>query len=61
MRRIIIFFIGGKKRECLYSTRIIFFSMTAAPIFLTLQTKKQITHDVYELEYISENLLTILP
>ena len=35
--------------------------MTSELIFLTLQDKKQLTHDVYELEYISENLLNILP
>lgn len=35
--------------------------MVAAPIFLTLQNKKQLTHDVYELEYLSEEKVSILP
>ena len=34
--------------------------MAASPIFLTLQGKKQLTHDVYELEYRSE-AFSILP
>jgi len=35
--------------------------MVASPIFLTLQNKKQLTHDVYELEYLSEDILSIVP
>jgi very-short-patch-repair endonuclease/NAD(P)H-flavin reductase len=35
--------------------------MVPVSIFLTLQHKKQLTHDVYELEYVSENILPILP
>jgi NAD(P)H-flavin reductase len=54
-------FHNWQKTECLYSTRIIFFSMTATPIFLTLQSKKQPTHDIYELEYTSETPLPLLP
>jgi hypothetical protein len=40
---------------------IISFAMVAFPIFLTLQHKKQLTHDVYELEYLSEDVLPIVP
>lgn len=36
-------------------------SMPPAPIFLTLQNKKQLTHDVFELEYVSGVSLNILP
>lgn len=35
--------------------------MVPAPIFLTLRNKKQLTHDVYELEYESDGLMAILP
>lgn len=35
--------------------------MVPLPIFLTLHAKKQLTHDVYELEYRSEDVLMILP
>lgn len=35
--------------------------MVPAPIFLTLRNKKQLTHDVYELGYESEQVMTILP
>ncbi len=35
--------------------------MMPSPIFLTLQSKKQLTHDVFELRYTSEILLNILP
>lgn len=35
--------------------------MPAEPIFLTLQNKKQLTHDVYELEYFSAHILDIAP
>lgn len=35
--------------------------MVALPIFLTLQNKKQLTHDVYELEYLNEEKFDISP
>lgn len=35
--------------------------MPPAPIFLTLQNKKQLTHDVFELEYSSQDSFSILP
>lgn len=35
--------------------------MSSAPIFLTLQNKKQLTHDVFELEYTCQDALPILP
>lgn len=35
--------------------------MPPAPIFLTLQNKKQLTHDVFELEYTSREPLSIMP
>ena len=35
--------------------------MVTAPIFLTLQHKKQLTHDVWELEYASETPFPVLP
>lgn len=35
--------------------------MPPAPIFLTLQSKKQLTYDVYELEYSSTHKLEVLP
>lgn len=35
--------------------------MVPLPIFLTLHAKKKLTHDVYELEYRSEDALTIFP
>lgn len=35
--------------------------MPPAPIFLTLQNKKQLTHDVFELEYSSPESLPIVP
>lgn len=34
--------------------------MVSAPIFLTLQNKKQLTHDVYELEYVSKSATSIV-
>lgn len=35
--------------------------MVATPTLLTLKNKKQLTHDVYELEYTSEQTLVVLP
>ena len=35
--------------------------MPPAPIILTLQNKKQLTHDVFELEYSSQGSLSVLP
>lgn len=35
--------------------------MVSSPISLTLKEKKQLTHDVYELEYVSEQDLGISP
>jgi len=35
--------------------------MVSPAIFLTLRNKKQLTHDVYELEYGSDVVLPILP
>lgn len=53
-------FILGKKGISSIVLPIISFAMVASPIFLTLQGRKQLTHDVYELEYRSETL-SILP
>ncbi len=35
--------------------------MPSPSIFLTLYQKKQLTHDVYELEYRSEHIFPIIP
>ncbi len=35
--------------------------MVAVPTLLTLRNKKQLTHDVYELEYTSDQKLDIFP
>lgn len=35
--------------------------MATLPISLTLTNRKQLTHDVYELEYVSDDTLPLLP
>lgn len=54
-------FILGKKGISLIVLSIKLFSMAPPPIFLTLKNKKQLTHDVYELEYTSEENIALLP
>lgn len=54
-------FMFGKKRISSIVLSIILFSMAALPISLTLTNKKQLTHDVYELEYVSDDILPLLP
>jgi hypothetical protein len=54
-------FMFGKKRISSIVLSITLFSMAASPISLTLIGKKQLTHDVYELEYASEHPLPLLP
>jgi hypothetical protein len=54
-------FILGKKGIFSIVLPITSIAMASTPFFLTLCAKKQLTHDVYELEYCSEEQLQILP
>lgn len=54
-------FILGKKGIFPIVLSIKLFSMAPLPIFLTLKNKKQLTHDVYELQYSAEADIALLP
>ena len=54
-------FILGKKGISRIVLSIKLFSMAPLPISLTLTNKKQLTHDVYELRYMAEENIFLLP